>query len=222
MITAWEVKRFSPAGRDYPEVNICEAIPQVEEDFGYRCLGKELYEYLLTVLSTYPESAPEYDPDDEYDTDEVVVRHGCLYKSTVDCNRTDPVALDSEWTTVDRFAAACANELWVKYLRRILAFRVHQAVMVYDTQNSGAGGVTVNIGEGYNTGSRAANEQEMARRQKRLEDDVNMTIENMYRWMQQKIDAQACTALPLQSATACWSAMCKSPQRGIRRWAFRV
>lgn len=222
MITAWEVKRFSPAGRDYPEVNICEAIPHIEEAFGYACLGEELYEYLLSVLSAYPESAPEYDEDEEYDTDDVVVRHGCLYKSNIDCNRTDPVARDSEWSAVDRFTTECANELWTKYLRRILAFKVHQAVMVYDTQNSGAGGVTINLGEGYNQGSRAANDTELARRQKRLEDDVNQTIENMYRWMNKKIEAGECTALPLQSATACWSAMCKSPQRGIRRWAFRV
>ena len=51
MITAWEVKRFSPAGRDYPEVNICEAIPHIEEAFGYACLGEELYEYLLSKIA---------------------------------------------------------------------------------------------------------------------------------------------------------------------------
>lgn len=222
MITAWEVKEYSPAGKGYPTVNICHAIPQVEQDFGYRCLGEEMYEWLLTKLNEYPDNAAEYDQNTEYDTDQVVVRNGCLYKSGIDCNRTDPIAQDSKWTTVSRFTDACANELWTGYLRRILAFRVHQSVMVYDTQRSGAGGVTVNLGEGYNQGSRAANDQEMARRQKRLEDDVNVTIENMYRWMQKKIDAGACTGMPLQSSTACWSALCKKPQRGLRRIAFRV
>jgi len=222
MITAWEVKRFSPAGRDYPEVNICEAIPHVEEEFGYRCLGEELYEWLLTKLEAYPADALEYDCDSEYDTDDVVIRHGCLYKSLIDCNRADPVVPDSDWEVVDRFTDACANELWTKYLRRILAFKVHQTVMVYDTQNSGAGGVTVNLGDGYNQGSRAANDQELARRQKRLEDDVNVTIENMYRWMKKKIDAVECADMPLQSGVSCWAAICKSPQRGIRRWAFKV
>lgn len=222
MITAWEVKRFSPAGRTYPDANICEAIPQVEEDLGYRCLGKDLYEWLLTKLNEYPEAAQEYDGGTEYDTDEVVIRHGCLYKSLIDCNRADPIAPDSDWVAVDRFSNDCANELWTRYLRRILAFRVHQAVMVYDTQNSGPNGITVNLGDGYNQGARAANDQEMARRQKRLEDDSNTTIENMYRWMKKKVENKECTEMPLQSGVSCWTAACKKPQSGQRRWAFSV
>lgn len=222
LITAYEVKRYSPAGRNYPEVNICEAIPQVEEDFGYKCLGEELYEYLLSVLTEYPANVQEYDPATEYTTDEVVVRNGCLFISDVACNRTDPLDADTDWLPVDKFTTACANTLWAKYLRRILALRVYETVMMYDTQQSGAGGVVVALGDGYNTGHRAANKGEIADRAKRLDADANTAVQNMWRWMDKQLQEGACTALPLQSAKACWSAQCTQPRKNIRRWAFRV
>ena len=222
LITAYEVKRFSPAGANYPEVNICEAIPHVEEDLGYKCLGGELYEYLLSVLTPYPNVVVEYDPATEYGLNEYVVRHGCLFKSTVACNRTDPMEPDNDWTKVEKFTVACANTLWTGYLRRILALRVYETVMLYDTQQSGAGGVVVALGDGYNTGQRAATKGEIADRAKRLDADANTAVQNMWRWMQKKIDAGECTALPLQSSTACWSAQCTQPRRNIRRFAFRV
>lgn len=221
MITAYEVVRFSPAGKDYPTVNICEAIPQVEEAFGYSCLGADLYEYLLSVLVPYPETAAEYDPGTDYALGEYVVRHGCLFVSAVDCNRTDPLDADTDWTPVDRFTDACANTLWTKYLRRILALRVYEAVVLYDTQTSGAAGVTIRIGDGYSSGSRAASKGEIGDRQKRLQNDASTTLENMYRWMQKQIDDATCTTLPLESGTACWSANCQKPSRGGRRIAWR-
>lgn len=222
LITAYEVKRYSPAGANYPEVNICEAIPQVEEDLGYKCLGEELYEYLLSVLTEYPANVQEYDPATEYTTDEVVVRNGCLFISDTACNRTDPLDADTDWLPVDKFTVACANTLWVNYLRRILALRVYETVMMYDTQQSGAGGVVVALGDGYNQGHRAANKGEIADRAKRLDADANTAVQNMWRWMGKQLEEGTCTVLPLQSAKACWSAQCTQPRKNIRRWAFRV
>lgn len=222
MLTAYDVKRYAPAGRNYPEVNICEAIPQIEEEFGYTCLGKTLYEWLLTKLTPYPDTVVEYDPNTEYGLDEYVVRNGCLFISPVACNRTDPLDPDTDWSPVQRFTDACANTFWELYLRRILALTVYKNVVVYDTQASGAAGVTINQGDGYNTGNRAANKGEIADRQKQLEQDVNTTVSNMYRWIQRKIDAGECSDMPFQSACDCFSQSCKQPRRGIRRFAFRV
>jgi len=221
LITAYEVKRYSPAGRDYPEVNICEAIPQVEEGLGYKCLGEDLYEWLITKLTPYLATVQEYDAATEYGLDEFVVRNGCLFQSDVACNRTDPVEVENDWAAVDKFTDACANTLWTKYLRRILALRVYETVMLYDTQHSGAGGVVVALGDGYNTGHRGASKGEIADRAKRLDEDANLTVQNMYRWFDKQLEAGTCTDMPINSAKACWSANCEQPRRGIRRFAFK-
>lgn len=222
LITAYEVKRYAPAGRNYPEVNICEAIPQVEEDFGYECLGETLYEYLQSVLTAYPATATEYDPETEYELNDFVIRHGCLFQSNVECNRTDPLEIENDWTAVEKFTVACANTLWTRYLRRIIAFRVYESVVLFDTQQSGAAGVTINLGEGYNTGLRAASKAELAERQKQLQDGANQTVENMYRWMKKQQTDGTCTVLPLESGVACWNKQCTEPRNGVRRWAFKV
>lgn len=220
LITAYEVKRYAPAGRDYPTVNICESIPQVEEEIGYKCLGEDLYEYLQSVLTPYPDTAEEYDPNTTYELDEVVIRHGCLFSSDVACNRTDPLEKDNDWSAVEKFTVECANTLWTKYLRRIIAFRVYESVVLFDTQQSGAAGVTVNLGDGYNTGNRAASKAELADRQKKLQDEANRAVENMYRWMKQQQEDGTCTVLPLESGIACWTRNCTQPRKGVRRWAF--
>jgi hypothetical protein len=221
LITAYEVKRYSPAGRNYPEVNICEAIPQVEEGIGYKCLGEDLYEWLITKLTAYPATVQEYDPTIEYSEDEYVVRHGCLFVSEVGCNRTDPVEVENDWAAVDKFTDACANTLWTRYLRRILALRVYETVMLYDTQQSGAGGVVVSLGDGYNTGHRAASKGEIADRAKRLDEDANLTVQNMYRWFEKQLEDKTCTTMPINSAQACWQRNCEQPRKGIRRFAFK-
>lgn len=220
LITAYEVKRYAPAGRNYPEVNICEAIPQVEEDFGYSCLGETLYEYLQSVLTAYPATATEYDPNTEYELNDFVIRHGCLFQSNVACNRTDPLEIENDWTAVEKFTVACANTLWARYLRRIIAFRVYESVVLFDTQQSGAAGVTINLGEGFNNGLRAASKAELAERQKQLQDEANRTVENMYRWMKKQQTDGTCTVLPLESGVACWNQQCTEPRKGVRRWAF--
>jgi hypothetical protein len=163
----------------------------------------------------------EYDPTIEYSEDEYVVRHGCLFVSEVGCNRTDPVEVENDWAAVDKFADACANTLWTRYLRRILALRVYETVMLYDTQQSGAGGVVVSLGDGYNTGHRAASKGEIADRAKRLDEDANLTVQNMYRWFEKQLEDKTCTTMPINSAQACWQRNCEQPRKGIRRFAFK-
>lgn len=222
LITAWEVKRYSPAGANYPEVNICLAIPQLEEDLGYKCLGETLYEWLLSKLTPMPDVSPEeYNPNTDYELNAYVIRNGCLFYSPISCNRTDPIDPETDWLPVEKFTDSCANTLWEKYLRRILALRIYESVLNYDTFQSGAGGVVVALGDGYNQGHRAANKSEIADRAKRLDADANTAVQNMWRWMDRQIQDKTCTGMPLESAKVCWSVECKQPRKNIRRFAFR-
>lgn len=223
LITPFEVKRFSPAGKDYPEANICLLLPQVEEEVMYACLGAEMYDWLKSKLTPYPEGAVAYDHSVEYGLDDVVIRFGCLFKSKVECNRTDPAELDNDWEAVKKFTDTCANELWERYLRTLLALRIYDAVITYDTIRSSSGGLIVHVNEGLGAGHRSASKAEVGDVSNRLKQDAERTMRNMWRYLQALRDNKQCTQMPIHASAACWAsaAGCENPPRANRRIAFK-
>lgn len=224
LITAFEVKRHSPAGKDYPEANICLLLPQIEEEVMRTCLGVEMYDWLKSKLTPYPANVGAYDPSVEYGLCEVVIRFGCLFKSKVACNRTDPAELDNDWEDVKKFTDTCANNLWERYLRTLLALRIYDAVITYDTIRSSSGGLIVHVNEGLGAGHRSATKSEIGDVSARLKQDAERTMRNMWVYLQALHDKKQCQQMPIQSAYACWAGApgCENPPRAIRRIAFRV
>lgn len=219
IINPWEVVNHSPAGRDYPQKHICDAIPREEQAFGYECLGKELYNYLLDNLTEYdPDTTVEWKSGQSYGLNVVVIRHGCLFKSTKAANTTDPVNdAAGDWDVVEKFTVACANELWVNYLRQILAFRIYMSTLNYSTNQSTAGGLVVNAGD--SAGRRGANKGEVIDTKTTLIHQIEMHTKNMLRWFSEKRDDETCT-LPLSNFAECGTS-CKTPGARRRRWAMK-
>lgn len=220
IINAWEVILNSPAGKDYPQRPVCDAIDREETDFFYSCLGKTFYEYLKTHLTTYdPETTFEFDPSVTYSTGAVVIRHGCLFKSNINTNTTDP-ANDkiNAWDVLPKFDDDCANQIWVSFLRQILAFRIYMSTLNFTTQRSGAGGLVVMTGD--SSGMRAATKAEISDHKATLLHQIDMATKNMHRWLVEKKDDTTC-ALPISDALSCdfWCRKTVSKQR--RRWAFK-
>lgn len=220
LITAYEVKRYSPAGRAYPEANICLLARQVEEDFMSKCLGQEMYEWLKSKLTPYPSNALEYDPSISYELDDVVIRHGCLFKSLVSCNRTDPAELDNDWEMLRKFTDSCANSLWERYLREALAFRIYEAVIVYDTIHSTAGGLVVSVSDAMSATTRAATKPEITEVVARLRQHQEVIIDNMRRWLRSFLDSNQCAQMPLAQSLACVGSACEGAKPNARRIAF--
>lgn len=220
LITAYEVKRYSPAGRAYPEANICLLLGQIEEDFMVTCFGREMYDWLKSKLKLYPKNAQEYDPSISYELNDVVIRHGCLFKSLVDCNRTDPVDSDNDWEQVQKFTDSCANSLWERYLRELLAFSVYERVIIYDTIQSTSGGLVVNVSDGMNTTVRAATKSEIADVVKSLRLHQEAILSNMRRWIKTLLETKQCLHMPLESSVACSSGICEDVKPSSRRIAF--
>lgn len=212
LITPFEVLKYSPAGFDYPTASFCELIPQIEQEFARECLGIDLYDYLVTKLAAYPSTVLEYDPSVSYNLDDLVIRNGCTFKSTANSNTTDPIETGSSWTAFERFTDAGANELWTKYLRFILALKVYQSSLIFTTYRSGAGGATVNQGDG--SGFRAANKNELVQLSGHLDGQVKRTTSNMLKWLADNYEAKG---FPVP---ACVGA-CETPARTSRRWAWR-
>lgn len=211
LITPFEVLKYSPAGFDYPTSSFCELIPQIEQEFTRECLGDDLYEYLVAKLAPYP-SVNEYDPNVTYSLDDLVIRNGCVFKSTANTNTTDPIEPNSDWTSFERFTDAGANELWTKYLRFILALKVYQSSLIFTTYRAGAGGLTVNQGDG--SGTRSATKNELTQVAGHLDGQTKRAVENMVQWLKDNAETKG---LPLSSCLG----QCETKTRSSRRFAWR-
>lgn len=220
LITAFEVITYSPAGKDYPQKFVCEAINREEEAFGHECLGAELYEFLLEKLTPYnANTTTEWKPGQTYALNIVVIRNGCLFKSTKNGNQTDPANdIAGDWVAIEKFTDACANELWVGYLRQTLAFRVYMSTLNFSTHQAGAGGVTIQVPDA--SGRRSASKGEISDLKTTLQHQIEMNTANMMRWLRKKQDDDLCT-LPINSVWSCKSGSCPTPGRKGRRWGFR-
>lgn len=213
LLTPYEAIKYSTAGKDYPTAQFCEVIPQVEEEFARKCLGQELYDYMVASMAAYPTGATEWNNCQSYDTDETVVRNGCLFYSTSDANRSDPLAETGDWAAFERFTTEGANLLWTKYLRRILAIKCFMTTRFDVTYKSGPGGTTVSAGD--NSGFRAANKAEMMTLKEQDIAKIEQATENMLYWLSKNAEAYE-----IPTASACTTNQCQTRGKRVRRWAF--
>ena len=131
LITAFEVLKYSPAGNDYPTATFCELIPQIEQKFKRDCLGKALYDYMVSKLTPYPTGVIEYNPTTTYAIGDKVIRNGCLFVSTVAGVAQHPLKWNGDWEAFERFTDEDVNTFWFSFVRRILALKVYMANFIY-------------------------------------------------------------------------------------------
>lgn len=213
LTTPFEVLRYSPAGFDYPTDSFCILIPQYELEMRRDCLGKPLWDFMESKLNPYPDAFVEWDAAGSYSIGDVVVRNLSTYISTANSNTTDPLATGSSWDKFKRFDHAGSNTLWDKFLRQIMAYKVFIGSLASTTYRSGAGGMTVNAGDG--TGTRAVNKTEMLTNLTQYNGFVQMTTENMRDWLRENYAGQE-----LPAPSFCVD-NCDVPANRSRRIAFR-
>lgn len=213
LITAYEVLKYSTAGKDYPTGQFCEIIPQVEEEFARECLGQDLYDHMLENMAEYPDTAAEWDECASYNIDEVAIRNGGLFVSLTNANCSDPLNETGDWGIFERFTTEGTQLLWKKYLRRILALKVFVASRYDVTWRSGAGGVSVAMGDA--AGFRAANKAEITLLKESDIAKIETATKNMLAWLMLNAETYG---LPL--AVSCLTNQCQTRGRRVRRWAF--
>lgn len=212
LTTPFEVLKYSPAGFDYPTATFCVLIPQFEQQMARECLGKELFDFMVSKLNPYPSDVVEWDESIEYQIDDVVIRNGCTFISTANANTTDPSASGSDWSEFERFNHSGANKLWSLYLRQIMAYTVFSASLTPATFRAGAGGITVGNSDG--SGFRSANKSEILNTKAETESFIRMTTTNMVEWLSLNYVTES-LPVPL-CATGC-----NTNSNRSRRWAFR-
>jgi len=202
---------------------LCQIIPTIEEEFGRECLGKDLYDWLKSDLVAIPASVKEWSASESYDEGAYVLRGECMFVSDLDCNRNDPNNDPSgTWLTANRFETECANEMWTKYVRQILACKSIIYTLEFSTFPIKAGGVTVlDGGSAYNSqGFRSANKGELNDVKTNMYSIINVLTKNMLHWAKQKVDDGLCTNMPLNDMLRCNGMCLTESQQARRRWAF--
>ena len=222
LITPFEAVKYSPAGRDYPAATMCNMIAQVEQEFGYECLGKEMYEWLQDNLAEVPTGVTEWSCEQAYNEGDLAVRNGCTMVSLTDENIDDPVSSEN-WEVYKRFGDNdCANEMWEGYLRGILANKLFSVSLTYATFRTGAGGLTVLAGtDGFNSqGFKSAGKTEMHDMKTAVNADVDRMTRNLLRWAERKVASGDVCEVPLNSLLVC-NGLCKPTSNSKRRWGFQ-
>ncbi len=213
LITPFEVRKYSGAGRDYNTNLFCDLIPQIEQEFIRECLGSELWLYLTSKLTIIPTGLTVWKSCDIYQDADVVNYFGCLYTSTSDNNTTVPGEDAADWTAVNKFTDAACNELWSGYLRYILAMKVYEPTITQTTMRTGAGGAVVNTGD--QTGFRAANKSELSIIKGDLLKSIQRATTNMIEWLQ--INS---TINGIPTPWICANGMCNTKGSRSRRWGL--
>lgn len=218
ILTALEVIKHSQAGREYPTSQFCELIPQIEQEFARECIGWKLHDYVTSKLRPITEIPGEWDAEAEYVTGDLTLREGLIFECVVSSSTgQDPLGSPSAWEEFERFTDEGVSLLWKMYMRRILAMKVYLSSLTPTTWRSGAGGISVNIGDGY--GARSANKSEMIDTKNSIISEIQRTTTNMLEWLGTNANQYN---LPYTAAEACLGEKCKSERsKGKRRWAMR-
>ncbi len=184
----FEVLRYSPAGFDYPTDSFCILIPQYEMEMRRECIGAELWDFMVSKLNPYPDTFAEWDASNSYSIGDVVIRNLSTYISKANSNTSDPLTSVLFWDKFKRFSDAGVNELWEMFLRQIMAYKVFVGSLMQSTYRSGAGGMTLNSGDG--TGTRSVNKQEMLTSLTQYNGFIQMTTENMKCWLHENYESK--------------------------------
>lgn len=213
ILSANDVIRYAPVLSNYPTANICNVILQVEEDYIYSCFGSTFYDYMAENL-TDTSGQTEWESGTSYALNAIVLRNGCLYKSTANSNANDPLTLVN-WTTVKKFTDACLNTLWDNYLCQTLALKTYYHCIIFDTWTAGAKGLTVI--EADNNGQRDAKAGEISLIQQNVLRQIDLISGNMFRWIRK---VQADETCAFEGIDICGTD-CESPKVGARRWGLK-
>ncbi len=212
--TAYDVIRNSSASRDYPNHLFCDNVKQIEIEFARECIGKTLYNWIVSKKATLPASYAEYVTGCSYSVNDYVVRIGCLFKSLSNFNLSDPLEETGDWEPFNRFTDAYAKELWEQYCIKIIAETAYRDSLVPITFRSSAGGIIVgNAGHGGGE-MRNADIKEINAVKVECNVKIARLTKNMNEWIEAKMLAKN-----IPQTEVC-QGECQVKKRSGRRWHF--
>jgi hypothetical protein len=102
----------------------------------------------------------------------------------------------------------------------MIALRAYRNALFYDTYHSTAGGIVVNVAEGFNQSYRAAVKPELEAICRQLDNDYNLVKKNVMRIIEKLKKDKECKELT--SSLSCLPDFGDCKTKSTRRIAFRV
>lgn len=146
LITAYEVRKYSPAGANYDTTLLQPFIKVREEYLANKCLTWTFYNSLLSDLVSY--SGVDWSSGDSYSVDDIVndPSTGILYEALQAVSAGTPLTNTSYWQVAPKFSSTANNNLWTGALRDYISFTVYRASLASSTYQGRSQGVMRHIG----------------------------------------------------------------------------
>jgi len=180
IITAYEVKKYSPAGAGYPLDNINLFKDSIERDFFMNCIGDDYYNLMLKDARRF-ETATAWNKTTSYNSGDYVIYQGSILESCQSLNvNSEPVFDNNKWKQAVKFRHKAYNAIWDNYLASIIAFKIYKECIPFDTIKSDAKGLVV-FGQDA-TGATGANKYDLDFLQKRIQNQIDLLVDGFKKY----------------------------------------
>lgn len=181
IITAYEVKKYSPAGASYPSDNINLFKDSIERDFFLNCIGEDYYNLMLRDARRF-ETATIWNKATTYNSGDYVIYQGQILTSNQSLNvNSEPVYGNTKWSEAVKFRKPAFNAIWDNYLASIIAFKIYKECIPFDTIKSDAKGLTVSAQD--QSGAVTANKYDLDFIQKRTQNQIDLLVDGFKKYV---------------------------------------
>jgi hypothetical protein len=173
-------------GSDFPPTWLSSTIEDQEQDYFDREMSMEFYDALIADLVEYPQGDP-YDSDQIYAIDDIVLYDGFLYRSLTAANQNNQMNDTDHWVKVPKFGTPVYDQLWYRYLGRILAMEVSLPASVYSTYKASRNGLMKT--SSIETGAQALNKGEISSWKETIRNQISKATKFQRLWIVKQTEA---------------------------------
>lgn len=188
LITENEVIRCSALNFDFAPSWLSDVIQDCEGTFIDGLFGWDFYEILLADLNAYSQY-DQYDSDITYSASNYAMFEGRIFASQVASNMGNPINDESFWVEVDKFGTDLYQQLWAKYLMRIIAMECSLPAVTYSTISATKAGLIKR--NSIETGSQAASRGDIGIWKDQTRNQIERAVRLMCKWMEKEVEKDA-------------------------------
>ena len=185
-ITPWEVVKYSPLEKEFPGDKVASVLEHTEMEALNRFFGNDFREVLQLDLKLDSNVYLEYVLGNTYAANSKVIYEGLRYVSNVSTNKIPGSFPDPDWVVYEIFTEPKYNDLWIKYLRKALAFEIAEPAVTFATFKAKGNGLMTFADQ--NTGAVTANQSVYGIFKKGLQEQKDKIITLMEQWVREAHD----------------------------------
>lgn len=157
LITAFEVRKYSIAEREYSMEKVQHSLEVIEAEFIRNFLGKEFFDLLKADVVDWS-TIKEWKSTTVYAQNQKVFWNGSVWNSKVNTNSQEPGLEASNWEAAKKFNTAEYDNLWKKYLASLVGNKIVKDTAIMNTYKAAGKGLVVTTEDNSNTNALSAKE----------------------------------------------------------------